>query len=257
MSALRDSRTGLAIAFACALSFVVSCDCGPAGIEDRRFACTSTAQCLDGYTCTQSVCVKGGSTGGGSNGIDSGSTGGGSATGGGTGSDAGGLCPGVGTACYSGSTGCPSDGGFCLGSCRRGTVVCDGGVSLCFGQRTPRAEDCANQNDDDCNGLTDCEESSCNNNTCGTRRVCCGGNCTSITTAGNCGGCGISCSAGASCVSVGTGSANSPASATCTCTTSCPGSQICTANQCACTNSNQCPAGASCSPTGNYCYHPD
>lgn len=91
----------------------------------------------------------------------------------------------AGISCWTGTAlECPTDGGPCLGICRRGTQRCvsqpDGGTgySSCSGAVSAQTENCSNTQDDDCDGLTDCADPSCSGRSCSTTgSVCTGGTC--------------------------------------------------------------------------------
>ncbi len=99
-------------------------------------------------------------------------------------------CPCVldaGAACWTGvASACPQ-GRPCLGVCRRGTELCgslpDGGTAYgsCTGQVLPSSEQttsqCTNGVDDDCDGLTDCEDPDCAGRRCTANGACVGGAC--------------------------------------------------------------------------------
>ena len=88
-------------------------------------------------------------------------------------------------ACWTGSSSaCPTDGGSCLGVCRRGNQTCanlsDGGTGWgsCSGQTPASAESCSDSLDNDCDGTQDCMDSDCNGRSCGANgRICTGGSC--------------------------------------------------------------------------------
>lgn len=90
--------------------------------------------------------------------------------------------------CWTGSTSaCPTDGGACLGVCRRGSQTCinltDGGTGygLCSGQTPSSVETCSDSSDNDCDGRTDCMDSDCTARSCGANgRACLGGACACI-----------------------------------------------------------------------------
>jgi hypothetical protein len=60
MGAARRSLTAVARGAGLALGlFLASCTCGPTGAEHDTFACATSADCLDGFSCVGGVCVDG------------------------------------------------------------------------------------------------------------------------------------------------------------------------------------------------------
>jgi hypothetical protein len=111
------------------LGSLIGCSCGPAGVDARRYACTTDDECGAGWVCNGSFCEPvdggaGGGTGGGVGGGMGGGTGGGENDGGaGSGGGAGG-----------GTGGGGDDGGADAGD-DGGTD--GGGADAGFGPETP------------------------------------------------------------------------------------------------------------------------
>ncbi|MBL8922804.1 MAG: hypothetical protein JNJ54_28400 [Myxococcaceae bacterium] len=90
--------------------------------------------------------------------------------------------------CWTGSTSaCPTDGGACLGVCRRGTQSCanlsDGGTGYgtCGGQTPASIESCSDTLDNDCDGRADCVDTDCTGRACGANgRACLNNACSCI-----------------------------------------------------------------------------
>jgi len=75
------------------------CNCGPTGVDQKRFACADDAHCTDGFVCRANECVRAGAAGGSATaGGGSGTSGGGVAGGGEAGGPAGGSTAGGATA---------------------------------------------------------------------------------------------------------------------------------------------------------------
>src|SRR5438067_5712851 len=100
---MRKSAIGILL-----LAVLAGCEAGPTGALDARYACTSSSDCGEGFSCISGECLPGtGAGGGGAGGGGGAATGGGGGAGGGTADsgnpDSGQRDAGNGTPCSGGS----------------------------------------------------------------------------------------------------------------------------------------------------------
>jgi hypothetical protein len=153
----------LALAASMTLWVVGGCTCDPTGLESLRFACSSPDDCVSGYACVEGECAAPLSLG----------------------LDAGGcqtveICDnGLDDDC-DGFIDC-ADADCAAAACGEAGQVCAGAWCICSGNGGPPQLpelSCADQVDNDCNGLTDCEDPGCAGVACGPfGRVCTGAGC--------------------------------------------------------------------------------
>jgi hypothetical protein len=163
--------------------------------------------------------------------------------------------------------------------------VCDGLACADFGQRCQARQcvcpggsapelDCRNGDDDDCDGLVDCDDPDCDTARCGAsvNNRCCSGRCVDTESdPANCQGCGLACAPGQDCVRV-LDDTGIRGACTCSATSQCPSNpaEICRQenddNQndlCACdainTGNAGCAPGQVCQdvPFANFCQYLD
>jgi hypothetical protein len=150
------------------------------------------------------------------------------------------------------------DGFDCMGQHCVRTSGSGGGT----GDGGPGVEtNCGNSIDDDHDGQTDCADTDCNLKPCGTGAVCCGTNCTYLTTdMHNCGGCGTVCAATTPpqpCLSATVG--GGVLTGDCGCLgAACPGTQQCINEACQCSTAADCAAGEVCDKSAGpgLCHYP-
>jgi hypothetical protein len=164
--------------------------------------------------------------------------------------------------------------GNCGGAtCGANGRVCSGTSCVCSGNggtaQSPEST-CTDGRDNDCDGATDCNDSSCLHKRCRTTTdevaVCCGiGPNTSMCKdvahdEDHCGACGMACETGESCIGYLVDSVLLSGRCECNENSDCPGGQECESTQlgdrCLCSSSTECPSPSTCdtSPAGHCRY---
>lgn len=149
---------------------------------------------------------------------------------------------------------------------------CSAGFCVCApkGAQAEAAEvTCGDGADNDCDGLVDCADDDCAQQTCGESvlSICCGSTCAVLSEdEANCGGCGISCRGGRQCNPVEVNGTAVSGRCECSASVHCPGGgaglaegQSCAMGSCVCTSDGACGAGQQCTLDGGsagWCSYP-
>ncbi len=151
--------------------------------------------------------------------------------------------------------------------CGANGLRCSAAKCMCTGGKVGGTSEvtetsCGDGHDNDCNGSTDCDDSACTSQKCGTAKTCCGLSRGCVDTSSNkdCGGCGLACATSRACVLVNAVKAGyecSCSNTSPTCPSGTGSAQSCDGSFCTCTPSmnlasSQCAPAQVCDP-GGFC----